>query len=333
MFDRKKEKSLAVIIEAAKNMGEALIKNPKVAPPQSYEEAEHQRTVIVPLLYKLGFTSEAAELEQHVFEFTQPELHAQISAKLREMFGVDYLDRITAILLKQFELEHEDISRVYSRVKSTNSLWKKIDNIKLLKSITAEQFAELVHDFVAIRWNMKVQPGENRYDALMNGLRLVPATSAIHFRNQQLKQESGFSSEPIMKLYYVIDGLPVELQLLGGRIELYMSARGYANYKTGLVFPPQQLSLEQADARLGLCIHYAENDLQQSFHQLMLQELTSTKILDYSLEYRFVLSDEPNREENKLMQFADSEMPIYLLANVEFANKTLAFSAPKLRIK
>lgn len=314
---------------AGKTIGADLIRNHNVDRPQSIVEAKYQQEIIAPILYKLGLTKEAAKVDQHAFEYLQPELHEMITNKLCELFKVDNLEHIDNDIIKPFMQTQDDITRVYSRVKSTNSIWKKIHNIALLKSMTLLQFSELVNDFIAIRWNMRIKPGENRLDALLNGLKYAPRQSIISFRNQHVTQQSGFSCEPVMKLYYVINNIPIELQILGGLLEEYMCAKGYADYKSGFNFSSLNLSPQQSAARLGLCIYYAEHGMLEKYRELMLDELISDGNLDYTQEHLFTLDEKPNISENQTLRFLNSNQPIYSQASHEFKDSTLVFELYK----
>ena len=301
-----------LIINTAKNMKEQFIANPRLLPPQSTEDACIQRYIYVPILYKLGCSQEAAELAQVTFEYLFPLLHQTMLNKIHELFG-ERLDELKNNIIKEFTIEHNNILRVYARMKSTNSIWKKVGNLQKFQSMNLVGFAELVHDFIALRWNMKVNENENRYDAVINGIRLLPRIQIRRFRNQQIQQSSGFSREPVMKFYYIIRNVPVELQLLGGFIELYMSAKGYADYKIGHSFIPSSLTETEQNNRLGLCIYYGEQGLVVNFRKLMLQELTTSKKLFYNNKHAFKIDAEPHNAANRLLRFVKCAEPIYLL--------------------
>jgi hypothetical protein len=313
----------ADITNTARIEGRKLIENPILPSPATHEEAYKLRQVYVPILYKLGYTKEAADLDQLTFEFLCPELHQSILTMLHRLFKTNDLVKLSNEISYMFSINDENVTRVYSRLKSTNSIWKKIKSEELLQTIDLEQFALLVDDFIAVRWNMKVKADENRYDALINGLRLVPKENITRFRNQQVAQSSGFSGEPVMKLYYIFNGLPVELQLLGGRIEEYMCAKGYANYKVGHSLSPEGLTAEEQDARLGLCIYYAENNLLPTFRQLMLNELTAANTIHYDANHTFHLDSRPINQANLTLCFSGEEHPIYTLPNYTFPNHHL----------
>ncbi len=97
------------------------------------------------------------------------------------------------------------------------------------------------------------------------GLLLPNKIKSIHLekvnlyklRNQYLSHQECFSREPVVKALYIIHNIPVEMQILGGNIELYMSAKGYTNYKVGLQMSPllDTLSEKKQASRLGACIH------------------------------------------------------------------------------
>ncbi|MCR9192588.1 MAG: hypothetical protein NXI01_08010 [Gammaproteobacteria bacterium] len=170
----------------------------------------------------------------------------------------------------------------------------------------SDSFATSIDDFLAFRWNMNIREGENRYDALVRGMELLPPKKVIKFRNQQLPQTSGFDCEPVMKFLFNINQVPIELQILGGRIEAYMSAKGYADYKTKLKFHPQKDSLteKQWNARLGTCIYQSEIDESNNNQDLMLKELLGEKII-YDEAYSFAVDYAPALSENrrKLISF------------------------------
>lgn len=316
---------LSRLKEEAKAIGNQLILNPKIEPPRSLDEAKYQQEIIALIQYKLGFTSEAAQTAQQAFEYLHPKLHELITEKIRMLFNKPTLSSIEDSVIKSFHLEGDDIAHIYSRMKSTCSIWNKIRSTQLLESMTLDQFTNLVDDFIAIRWNMIIKPGENRLDAQLNGLKYAPRQSITRFRNQNVKQESGFSCEPLIKLYYVVNNLPIELQVLGGRLEEYMCAKGYADYKTGIAFSALQLTPEQSAARLGLCIYYSEHGMLDEYRKLMLQELTQESAVDYPTKYIFTLDEKPNNPENQRLRFTDSEQPVYCLAKHIFSDQTLNF--------
>lgn len=312
-----------LIVQTARTKGAQFIENPSASFPSSQEEACFQRYIEVPILYKLGFTKEASELSQLTFEYLFPKLHFLIENKLKQLFQCNEFIRIQQDLTKKFSIKNVDVLRVYGRIKSTHSIWKKISNIQEFQAVNLHKFANMIDDFIALRWNMRVNEKENRYDALLNGIPLIPKDSIFRFRNQQIAQQSGFFSEPVMKFYYIIQSVPIELQLLGGHIEQYMCVKGYSQYKTGLTFFSDCLTKEEQNARFGLSIHYAEAGDILSFSQMMLQELISEKKLNYDTQYPFLIESLPKNPDNLLLCFADCDTPVYLLDNYEFTSRIL----------
>lgn len=315
--------NIHLIIKTVNTIEKNLILEPVLVSPQSVEDACFQRYIYVPILYRLGFTKEAAELGQLTFEYLFPQLHHIIIAKLKKLFNGDDLNKLHQDIFNLFSIKNDNILRIYSRMKSTNSIWKKVENIQKLQSMTPHQFANTIDDFIALRWNMRVNEGENRYDALLNGVVLVPNQSIIRFRNQQIAQLSGFSSEPVMKFYYVIQNVPVELQLLGGYIEQYMCVKGYSNYKMGFELKPLQLSEEEQNARLGLSIYYAEHGFISDFHKMMLDELLAEKKINYNDQHIFIINRSPNNSDNQALCFSGNDVPVYLTSNYVFESNTM----------
>lgn len=309
--------NLHLIVRTAKSVGSLLINLPAFLPAKSKDAACFQRYIYVPLLYKLGFTKEASDLNQITFEYLFPEMHSLVLQNLYRLFGTNYLEMKNDVL-KMFDVKDNNISYIHARVKSTQSIWKKVESIEKLQKMSSNEFAKVVSDFIAIRWIMKVQKNENRYDALLDGIRLAPIKSLVRFRNQQIEQESGFSLEPVMKLYYSIQNFPVELQLLGGDIEPYLCAKGYVDYKVSSNLSPQHLTKDEENARLGLCIYYAENNLLAEYRKMMLEEITSSQKISYATRHSFLIDDAPNNPDNKSLYFSGCDIPIYRLGNYQF---------------
>ena len=115
-----------------------------------------------------------------------------------------------------------------------------------------------------------------------------------------VKQKSGFSEEPVIKVYYAIHGIPIELQLLGGNIECYMAAKGYSDYKTGLHFAPGKENLTESEwhSRLGNCIYLQETGQLSLFRQMMLDELLGNKVT-YDPIYTYSPEQAPLKSANK----------------------------------
>jgi hypothetical protein len=315
-----------LIVNTAKAVGEQLIIDSAIFPPQSNEEACVQRYIYVPILYKLGFTKEAAKLAQTTFEYLFPQLHLLLLDKLHKLFNCDNLNQLKHNVIKLFSIEDANVLRVYARMKSTNSIWKKIESIQKFQSMEIVEFVNIVDDFIALRWNMKINEDENRYDSLLNGIHLVPKNFIIRFRNQQVEQQTGFSCEPVMKFYYVIQNVPVELQLLGGLIENYMCAKGYANYKIGCNLNPLDLTEEEQNARLGICIYHAEHGCVSDFNKMMLNELTSNEKIYYEMKHTYIVETVPNNPNNLFVHFSEIDQPIYMIDNHTFESKSMHLS-------
>jgi hypothetical protein len=299
------------IQQKAKELGPDYFECFAIPEMESVPLALEYRYLYVPILYKLGM-KEASPLAQATFEYLFPSLHKAIERRLIELFGKDYRQTCT-VLIREFQLQNRQISHISARIKSTHSVWKKIPSLEALEQMSLEEFTACVNDFVGIRWEMNLPENNNRYDALINGVRLAPAKNRISFRNQQLPQSNGFDCEPVMKLYYVIDNIPVELQLLGGPVSSYMYAKGYASYKTKLPLSPS-ISQDQWDRRLAMSIKYNNSSL---FRQYMLNELTGEQP-DYSNFDPFLLDTSPAIQENQTLQFSPSSSPIYQLPSFDF---------------
>ena len=308
---------LEYVIQYARTLNEDSLDAFFIPSFASTQEALNSRYIQVPLLYKLGMNREASLLAQAAFENLFPEFHQAIQNRLEDFFGKNYLENCEKII-KNFSFENSQIGRISSRIKKTHSIWRKIPSLSVLEAMAKEEFLTCVDDLVGIRWEMNVQENENRYDALINGVRLSPRKELVSFRNQMLKQQSGFDSEPVMKLCYVIDGIPLELQLLGGNLTQLMSAKGYANYKAKMIFPPKkdELSEEMWNRRLGMVISQEEEKDQTDFRKKMLLELITQ--LDYSPFTPFLLDEAPMNEENRTMRFSESMIPIWELPSLKF---------------
>ncbi len=279
---------------------------------QSKKQAEEYRYLYVPILYKLGMSKEAADLAQATFEYLFPQLHQAIHAQLIILFGPNFDEKCNAII--QAHLSSEDqIDNIAYRVKSTHSIWKKIPSLKALEKMSKKEFALYVNDFIGLRLQMRILKGNNAYDALINGIAICPLEHLVTFRNQQLHQQNRFASEPVMKLCYVIDGIPLELQLLGGNITAYLSAKGYAQYKTSLAFCPKN-EVRYENCRLSMAIELGEGS---AFRKYMFEEhLGATP--DYSAFAPFVLDTYPLLERNRTLRFSASPTPICELPNLNF---------------
>ncbi len=318
---RKLEKQLVIdnfdlIIELAKEQGLEFIKNPIVIDTfVNKKQAAFYRYLMVPLLYKLGFNQLAANFGQKTFEYLFPQLNEIISKEINRLMSDDRKQKINKIV-SLFTNPNEDC-RCYYREKSINSIWKKVPSIIELKQMDPEAFRSCVDDFFALRWNMKVLLGENRVDALINGVRNLPNIQFLHFRNQVLPQAEGFACEPVIKFYYRIENLSVELQILGGDIESYLTAKGYADYKANIHFPPDQARLteQQKNARLGQCLYFQENGKIKLFRQLMLDELVGNKVV-YDQEKMYILEKAPANPINRTYMLPNSgeRIPVYQLA-------------------
>src|SRR3990167_2600457 len=311
------------IIEASKDIGLNLIKNQTIAGTLSLHEACIYRYVYVPILYQLGLTENASQLAQSTFEYLFPLLHQKISQKLSKLFHCDDFSVLQKNVMKIFSCDDPKILRIYGRLKSTNSIWKKIESVASFTKMNIQHFSEIIDDFIALRWNMRIEAGENRYDALLNGIPLIPKNNVFSFRNQQVAQKNGFSAEPVMKFYYKINGVPVELQLLGGLIEGYLCAKGYSAYKIGCQLRSLQLSPEEECARLGSAIYFFENNLHQHFYRMILQEFISGKF-SYDQRHAFTLDAHPIGVQNLSMKFATDSRPIVEIANFRFPENHLS---------
>lgn len=212
------ENLLPLIKNKATELGNEFFEHFTIPEITSEHQAWEYRYLYVPILYKLAMTKEASHLAQVTFEYFFPHLHNAVKNRIQILFGEKYLEKCNA-LIEQFLCESDQIDNISFRIKSTHSIWKKIQNLETLERMTTEEFAALFNDFIGIRWEMKVLENGNRCDALMNGICLAPLINVKTLRNQLLPQESGFASEPIIKLCYLIDGFPIELQLLGETLQ------------------------------------------------------------------------------------------------------------------
>ncbi len=257
-------------------------------------------------------TSEASRINQLTFEFLFPRLHQAIAARIAVLMGEEYLKKCNELILS-FQCQDPLIQSVSYRIKSTHSIWKKIPSLEALEKMNQKEFADCVNDFIGIRWEMKILKSENRYDALMNGVRLAPLKNILSFRNQQLPQKNGFGSEPVMKFYYSIDGLPVELQLLGGSISSYMCAKGYSEYKTQLSLSPK-IDPDRQARRLQMA---AELEGQAAFRKNMMAELLENTP-SYSEYDPFVLDEMPLGENHRKFRFSHDSKPACEISNLVF---------------
>ncbi|HSW85890.1 MAG TPA: hypothetical protein VLG49_00160 [Rhabdochlamydiaceae bacterium] len=306
------ETLLPLIQSKAKELGNEFFEHFAIAEITSDQQALEYRYLYVPILYKLGMTKEASRLAQTTFEYLFPQLHNAVEARIVDFFGKDYINKYDK-LIQEFLCQSHQIDRISYRIKSTHSIWKKVMSLEAFERMTQKEFAAYVDDFIGIRWEMKVLEDENRYDALINGIRLAPLKNIKTFRNQQLPQESGFSSEPVIKLCYLIDGFPIELQLLGGNITAYMCAKGYSDYKAKLSFSPKKDEIYERH-RLGMAIKLGE---QAAFRKYMLEELLGIAP-NYSEFTPFVLDILPQLEKNRTVRFSHSLKPICELSNLNF---------------
>ena len=320
--------NIDTIIAVSKDTGLSLIKNSTTAGMLSLHEACIYRYVHVPILYQLGLTERASQLGQSTFEYLFPLLHQKIFKKLSELFYCTDFSVLQKSTMKIFSCDDPKILGMYGRVKSTNSIWKKIESVASFTKMNIQHFSEIIDDFIALRWNMRIEAGENRYDALLNAIPLIPKNNVLSFRNQQVAQKNGFSAEPVMKFYYRIDGVPVELQLLGGLIEGYLCAKGYSAYKIGCQLRSLQLSPEEECARLGSAIYFFENNLHWYFYHMILQELISGKFF-YDHHNSFTLDTHPIGIQNLSMKFTEDSRPIFEISNFRFPENLLLLKVPE----
>lgn len=262
----------------------------------SMEEAFHCRYFYVPILYKLGMNREAAKTGQATFEYLYPQLHSAVASKIEEWLGKR--DPSYDNFLKH----HPSIATIEHRIKGTHSIWKKLSSLE-------EPFGDVIKDYIGVRWVMKI--GENRLDALIEGVTLAPLRHLKSYRNQVLPQSSGFDLEPVIKLCYVIDRFPLELQIWGGDIGHFLSAKGYANYKACIPFPPNKndLSKLEWDNRLTMALEGV------NFRRYMFEELVG-KRPDYSPFKPFLLQKRPLHHHS--LRFSSSPLPLYQLAHLTF---------------
>lgn len=303
--------ALPLIQQRAKELGAEFFENFEIPEIVSDSQAWELRTHYVPILYKLGMTKEAAFVNQKTFEFLFPEFHRAVMERLTELLGENYLEKCNQ-WIESFLSDSDQILKGSYRIKSTHSIWKKIPSLEALSCMSKQEFAVCVNDFIGVRWEMKIPENGNRYDALMNGVRLMPLKNLISFRNQQLPQVSGFSNEPIMKMYYSIEGFPFELQLLGGPIAHYMCVKGYTDYKTKLSLSPK-LDSQDPSRRLQMAI---ELDA-VSFRKMMMGELIG-QIPNYSAYAPFVLDERPLLENNLQCKFLGFPKPVWQTPNLIF---------------
>lgn len=265
--------------------------------PQSFEDALRQRYFWVPILYKLGHTQQAADVKEQTFRYLLPNWYKTIKTHVDALIA-SLLSTALETAKNRFLVSHQDIVTSYFRKKSYHAIWQKFPSITALANTDFDYFCRQVPDVLGFRWNMRCHPYENRYDALVRGLQLLPMESAIHFRDQNQKQTSGFDLEPVMKCLFVIGKIPIEVQLLGGAIEPFLCAKGYTDYKTHVAFTPQKhdLSTNQWSARLGMCLHFGDTNNLFSFEQLMLDELLNHPV-EYDTRFTFKPDQQPSQIE------------------------------------
>lgn len=305
--------NLNVIIETANAIGLDIIEIDFV--PTSYKEACVCRYIFVPLLYKLGLNQKASDLGQMTFEFLYKPIHEEISELLRSFYEAHGLYHYQSIVNK-FTITSPHIKEIKHRQKSINAIWHKCPNLKELSNFN--KLHTNAPDLIGVRWITNIAQAENEYDALIHGLRLAPREHLTHFRNQMLPQKSGFDCEPVFKLKYVFHGFPIELQILADNIELYMSAKGYANYKAKVKFPPLRENLlnETWEDRLSICAFLSKNKYLHDFNILMYQELFSEPI-DYEHDSSFILSNAPNSKDNQEYKIKGTDKPAFMIDNIE----------------
>ena len=316
---------LPLIIQEAKTQNCEFFRNFIHPPFASIQEVIKLRYIYVPIFYKLGMTHEASQLAQETFEYLFPQIHTEVSACLIRLFGENYKIDCENII-NRYLCKNEDISQIAYRVKSSHSIWKNIENFSDFEKMTRTEFCNYVNDFIGIRWEMKLQQDQNRFDALINGVRVAPTEGLIAFRNQQLAQANGFDKEPVMKLCYVLDGKPIELQLLGGNITAYMCAKGYTLYKAKIPFSPDKnsLSSNEWNCRMGMVLQCTEGPKEKDFHQYMYDELVGNEI-EYKNFKPFILDDSPKKSENRSLYFSTSLKPIYELSQLSFEKEPQKF--------
>jgi len=297
--------NLELIRETAKLIGKALINTSNLPSIETPEKACFARYIIVPILYKLGMTEEAAKLNQDTFAFLFSTFNDAIQTKIEALFGPSVQRELEEITNSFNENEWP----CYSRIKSNHSIWKKVTSIENLQAMNLEEFCLAVDDFIAVRWRIKPSEDENRYDAVIRGINVLPHQASLYkIRNQFHQQDSGFCSEPVVKALFIINKFPVELQILGGNIEWYMCAKGYSNYKVGLELTPS-VALDNTDiqnARLGTCIYFQENALIVEFRQLMLAELVCEEGVVYDETSSYITELSPLAEANKQNKIVSS---------------------------
>lgn len=221
-------------------------------------------------------------------------------------------------IISEYKILNEYIEHISYRVKTTHSIWKNIPNINAFQIIDKTNLSSFINDFIGIRWEMKIFEGVNGSDALLHGIKLAPLKHLKSFRNQQLSQKCGFDNEPLIKLCYLITGIPVELQVLSGSIAAYLCAKGYDEYKTKLPFSQKNLLSEQEwSRRLGMALTLSLNQEHKQLRKIMFYELIGEKV-DYSKFEPFILDKQPLKKENKMLRFSNCPTPICELSNLLF---------------
>jgi hypothetical protein len=270
------------------------------------------RYVIVPITYRLGYSKLGSEFQQQTFTYLFSEIDQMISDKLHEFFGeLNVLNKV----ISEFDYrQYADVWKFFSRVKSNHSIWKKVKSIEQIRAMDKSEFAQKVHDYIGLTYAMRLPSEGNRYDALVNGVRIVELKdSVLSYRNQFCRAKSGeFELEPIVKFKIQHEGIPAELQIHGGLIFGFMAGSIYYAYKNfDYDHIKESLSKDQWYKRLQKCIDLYENDDENGFHKLMLMELVEGN-RDYGTKL-YIPDNKPKLEPNLNYILPGSNRPAWEL--------------------
>lgn len=292
----------------------------------SLDQALSYREIVVPLAYRLGFYTLAPKIAQASFLYLWPQLNTLMNDTCKKLTNRDEW-QINQEISNTFYWPSEVAYFGYSRPKTNHSSWRKIGSANKFSRFSAEEFYDKLHCYGGVVWMMNLKSGENRFDAILNGLREFTSHRDIYRSTHSISinMTDGF---PVIMVRGVWHGIPVETQFLGGDIMGWLGAMDYGKYKVGTTldaietrFSPSEwhtrgnkcLEIYEFDSRLP---RYEEG--REAYHQLLLTELL-TGHADYSVHHDIVpvKSLQPTNPENLEFRLPNSDTVVWQQTHIQ----------------
>lgn len=291
------------------------------------DQALSYRHIVVPLAYRLGFYTVAPKIAQASFEYLFPSLDRMLTDTIESFVRQDKR-QMNAAVHQRFYWDNLAAYFPYSRAKSNHSVWRKLGSALRFREFTPEDFRKRVNDYAGMLWMMNVNPGENRFDAVVNGLREFAADGDIFstVRTISVNLRDGF---PVIMARGVWNGIPVETQFLGGDIIGWLAAMDYGKYKAGTTLDdiefrlPPETWLVRGNRCLDIYEHeirlpYYEEGRRPAFHEMLLAELLGQPV-DYSARHQIepVNPAHPVNRDNREFRLPGMDIPVWQQTKVQ----------------